>query len=300
MISKLLQYYVRHFPIDRGKNRVISLLWKPLSKGRKQAHETVLRQADVKMKCLLDQMIQRQLYFWGSYEAEYCAHWMRIARESHTIFDVGANVGLYALLAAKTNPSAKIHAFEPTPAVLELLRANIALNNLGNIKVNSTAVGKICGEAVLRQCRGSDGANEGMNYIHKDCSESEHSDQPVKIVSIDEYCKTNGIERIDLMKMDIEGGEYDALLGAQTLLESQSIDCLFIEFMEWAANRSGSSTEDIRRLLQDMGYRLCVTREGKLIELESGKTPQADNVIALSSAFTGRLPELRIDLQASN
>src|SRR4029453_12669647 len=101
---------------------------------------------------------------------------------------------------------------------------------------------------------GSDGRNEGMNYI---CRESEAaSDTPVEVVSLDNYCRANQIDLIDLLKLDIEGGEFEALLGAERLLAEKALACHFVELTEWAANRSGHSTREIKRLLLNAGYQI--------------------------------------------
>ncbi len=57
-----LQYYVRHFPFKRGKERLLTALWKPLSFGQFRVL-TMLRQADVKVDCDLTKLIQRHLFF---------------------------------------------------------------------------------------------------------------------------------------------------------------------------------------------------------------------------------------------
>jgi FkbM family methyltransferase len=256
--------------------------------------ETVLTQANVRIECHLNQMIQRQLYFWGSYEKDCCALWMRLAQGADTVFDIGANVGLYSLLAASTNPSAQIHAFEPTSAVIALLRTNIALNGFNNITVNDCAIGEHCGKGLLRECRGIDNANEGMNFVASDSLQVQPTDLPIAIVSLDDYAESHGINHIDLVKIDIEGGEYEALLGAKRLLSSGSISCLFVEFMEWAANRSGHSTADIKHLLQSAGYHLYTLQRERMIEIRSDKLPDSENVIALSSKFFDGCCELRV------
>src|SRR4051794_10870809 len=130
MMDKLLQYYVRHFPIDLGKNRAISLLWQPLTYGQNKTRHAKLVQGNITVKCDLQHLIQRQLYFWGTYEPEYCEQWIRLARQSKVIFDVGANVGIYSLLAAEANPAAEIHAFEPSVSMAKVLASNLRLNNL--------------------------------------------------------------------------------------------------------------------------------------------------------------------------
>ena len=248
-----LQWYVRHFPISRGKGRLVSALWKPLSGGRYR-RETVLRQADVRLVCDLTKLIQRRLYFWGGYEEETCARWLGLVRESTIIFDDGANVGLYTLLAGWANSQSRIYAFEPTPEVVTILQDNIGLNGMQNISVEPVAVGDSDKMGFLRLCAGSDGSNEGMNYLASDTGAG--PDLPVAVVCLDGYCQSHNIEQIDLLKMDIEGGEYDALLGARQLLQEQAIGCIFLEMAEWAAQRSGHSTGAIEELLASAGYRL--------------------------------------------
>jgi FkbM family methyltransferase len=274
-----LTWYVRHFPIRKGKARLISLLWKPLSRGATR-RQTLLRQADVRVVCDLNKFIQRHLYFWGGYEEESCAHWIRLARESRIIFDIGANGGLYSLLAGRTNPESEVHAFEPTPEMVELLRGNIELNCMRNISVVPMAVGNCERTGYLRMCAGSDGSNEGMNYLAG--GRRDASDLPVEVVGLDGYCQCHGIECIDLMKMDIEGGEYEALLGAQQLLQRKAIGCLLIELTEWAAERSGYSTYAIKRLLVDAGYRLFRFGSQGLLPISAETVTLSENVMAFA------------------
>jgi FkbM family methyltransferase len=279
-----LRLYIRHAPFSKGKHRLLSWLWRPLASGRYE-YQTTLRQADVRMRCDISQLIQRHLYFWGGYEEEHCEQWMRLARHSRVIFDVGANVGIYSLLAARANPRASVHAFEPTPAVAELLTNNIELNGLRNIAVNRTGVGDRSGQATLRECRGSNGSNEGMNFVVREAADSESGDLSIPLVSLDDYCQRRGIESVDLMKMDIEGGEYDALVGANRLLRAQAVGCIFLELSEWAAHRGGHSTAHIKSLLADLGYRLYELKAGKLIRMPVEGTHNGENAIALAPGF---------------
>jgi len=276
---KLLQTYARSFPLDRGKQRVASWLWKPLSHGQYQ-REATLQGSSVSLCCDLTQFIQRQLYLFGSYEEEYCAFWIRRALQANTIFDIGANIGLYSLLAAEANPLASIHAFEPTPELIDRFKANLTLNRYLNVRVNAVAIGSHEGTARLRECRGSDGSNEGMNYVSED-SDQTSLGRLVPVLSLDQYCSSHGVSTIDLMKIDIEGGEYDALVGASERLEAQAIRCLMIEFTDWAAQRSGHSTADLKVLLESFAYVLHRLKDGRLVELGSEKIREGENLIAI-------------------
>lgn len=275
----LLKAYIRSFSISKGKNRILSLLWKPLSFGQFQ-RQTTLRQANIKMNCDLSKDLQRHIYFYGDYEEEICQQWLNLAGEATTIFDVGANVGIYSLLAAGKNSHATIHAFEPTPELLDTFNSNLRLNKFTNVVVNSVAVGQNRGQAFLHRCAGGNNSNEGMNFVSEIAEDN--SDVATEVISLDDYCREEGISRIDLMKMDIEGGEYKALLGLQNLLKEKAIGCLFMELAEWAAARSGNSTADIKRFLMDAGYQIYTMNADKLVPTSMQETHEGDNIIAFA------------------
>ena len=280
LLHGVLRYYTRRFPISKGKARIIALLWRPLSFGQYR-RQTTLHQANIRINCDLTKFIQRQLYFYGSFEEQQCRYWMNLASKARIIFDIGANVGLYALLAAARNPNANIHAFEPTPELVDALAGNIRLNGITNVTVAPVAVGKVSGKGFLHYCAGSDGSNEGMNYITDQIVQD--SDMPVETISLDDYCGQRQIRYVDLLKMDIEGGEFDALLGAQNLLRAQAIGCIFIELTEWVANRSGHSTSDVKRLLSEAGYRIYQPGARGLAAVQlNGIHRGGHNVIALA------------------
>ena len=239
-------------------------------------------QADIKLSCDLTKFLQRHLYFFGSYEKEYCDYWMKLARKATTIFDVGANVGLYSLLAAAVNPASRIHAFEPTPEIGEAFCENIRLNNMQNIFMNALGVGNSNGQAFLQRFMGGEDIYDGMNFISAQKSES--ANLPINVTTIADYCRQNGVARIDLMKMDIEGGEYNALLGAKNLLEAQAVGCIFLELVESHANRAGHSTVEIKRLLANAGYQVFTLHAKKLVPVPVEKIHdgQGENVIAFA------------------
>ncbi len=283
LAHKALKFYTRSFPISKGKNRVLSRLWKPLSFGQYK-RQAMLSQSNVRVSCDLTKLIQRSLYFYGSYETAETDLWIKLARNSRIIFDVGANIGLWALLAASVNEESEVHAFEPTGEIVAALRGNIELNGFHNILVNAFGIGRSTGKGFLHYCTSEDGSNEGMNFVTDSASQS--SDFPVNLTSIDDYSEQKGIKHIDLLKIDVEGGEYNALCGARKLLQNQSVGCIFIELIEWAAKRGGHSTFDIKHLLAGYGYQIYRLQSGKLVNVQMKDVHHNDNVIA----FT-RLPD---------
>lgn len=279
LAHNLLKTYARSFPLNKGKRRVVSSAWKLLSFGEHQ-RETNLKGNDIKMSCDLTKDIQRQIYFFGGYEEELTQIWSDMSGESSTIFDVGANVGLYSLLAARKKPTALVHAFEPTPALVEIIKTNLKLNGLQNVVLNMAAVGQAPGQAFLHRCAGANQSNEGMNFVSQ--TGQDEFDVATEVVALDDYCQQRGITSIALLKMDIEGSEYNAILGCQTLLQNKAIGCIFMELVEWDANRSGNSTTDIKKLLWKHGYQMYSLEHGKLTLITDEGIGETDNVISFA------------------
>jgi FkbM family methyltransferase len=257
----LLILYARRFPIRRGKLRVINLLWRAAVGGQSAHRVAVLNHGGLKMSCDLSEMLQRQFYFFGTYflEEHILRCWEVAAKGAKIILDVGANAGIYSLAALAIQPDATVHAFEPTTEIAARLRATAKLNRLDHLHVHEVAVLNTNGQAVLKRFRGELGTNEGMNFISRDCAHS--GTECVKTVCVDQFCQDHSINRIDLMKLDIQGHEHSALKGAEQLIRAGDIGIIFLE-LNWAksAGTTCAATESIR-LLEQAGYRF--SRPGK-------------------------------------
>jgi len=151
---------------------------------------------------------------------------LRLRRLDHcVVFDVGANVGGYVQhVVGILGNSVTVHAFEPSRAAFSELergfggRPNLHLRNVG--------VGAEAGTAVLYASKpGSVLATTFRNPLY-----GSDSCEEISIVSLDQYCAENRIERIDLLKLDLEGGEHDALRGANGMLERGAIRMIQFEF----------------------------------------------------------------------
>ena len=282
VVHGLFRCYLRHFPLRQGKERVLKKFWRPLSFGNLRRVGR-LKNSPVELDCDLTQWIQRHVYFLGEYEPESCRLWAQLAGRAKVIFDVGANVGIYSLLASSANRTASIHAFEPTPEMFRALSENIRRNSAANIVPHQEAVGATGGAAFLWQHVAD---NEGMNYVTE--ARVYDSQPAVNRTSLDEFCRANGIERVDLMKIDIEGGEYDALRGAERLLAQKKIGCLFIELLDPAAEQKGHTTGDIKELLKRAGYHMFAIRRAGLTPIE-----RYGGTVENAAAFA-EMPDLRL------
>jgi FkbM family methyltransferase len=125
-------------------------------------------------------------------------------RSAPTIIDAGANIGISALWFLAQYPGATLHALEPEPENVRLLRAN--LGALSQVSVEAAAVGATTSTVMLRR------ASHGALHSLKSDAPAEGSIS-VRCVTLNDYLESKRIDRVDLLKLDVEGSEYDALLG---------------------------------------------------------------------------------------
>jgi FkbM family methyltransferase len=250
-LERLLLAYARGFPVRRGKMRVVNALWR-LAAGPNAQREAVTRYAGFRMPCDLAEALQRQYYFFGTYflEEHILRAWTDAALDARTVFDVGANSGIYSLAALAAQPAAQVHAFEATPEIAARLRRTAGLNRLAGLTVHAKAVSDVDGVSLLRRCGDDVGGNEGMNYIVRDVAGAEGERVPT--IRLDSACREMGIDRIDLLKLDIQGAEGAALDGARDLIADRRIGAVFME-LNWGAGDPCPATRAVR-LLEEAGY----------------------------------------------
>lgn len=145
-----------------------------------------------------------------------------------TVFDVGANRGQTLQRFLKDFPQATIYSFEPLPASFEILK-KIAAQYPSRAKAFELGISSEPGEMKLRVFADSEKCTletELQDSLRG--GDSEIITRPVE--SLDQFCAKNGVDEIDLLKMDVEGHEMQALAGARELLSAQKIRSIYLEF----------------------------------------------------------------------
>jgi FkbM family methyltransferase len=160
-----------------------------------------------------------------------------------TFVDVGANVGLISLPIARRRPDATVIGFEPHPTNIRMWETNCALNSLPNARLEPLGLGDHSGPSAMAVP-----GDLGAGYI------TESGDIPVVMTTLDSYAADHGIERIDVVKIDAEGGEPQVLDGASRLLDSGAIRCIIIEINDLALARSGLNGAAVVDRLTGYGY----------------------------------------------
>jgi FkbM family methyltransferase len=187
--------------------------------------------------------------------------------ERGVVVDVGANVGLFSILAAPF--AAEIHAFEPSASNFRLLEKNLA--DFPNVTIHNSAVGSFNGAALLRVDQGS--TEYTLQKFPGELSISSGRSEPVRVTTLAQAFADNRIKRCDLLKLDCEGAEYDILLQAPHDLLA-GIGAIVLEFHD---HLSGHTHYEVLTCLNQCGFDARVYNEkppyGMMVAVRSGGPP---------------------------
>lgn len=193
------------------------------------------------------------LYWLGRYEPETLAVFTQLARDASVIFDIGAAEGVYALLAAATNPAARIFAFEPFAGAADNVERNFALNAAvtKNASLHRVALGAEDGTATLYVASES-GGNSSLNPAFR----STHGEQRTEVCRGDSFMTAHHIDGLDLMKVDTESTEPAVLRGFGDMLARHRPE-IVCEVLP------GRTEAELDAILRPLGYRFfAITAAG--------------------------------------
>ena len=176
-------------------------------------------------------------------------------KKNDRILDIGANIGYYTLLFASIIGSkGHVFSFEPEPKNFKILESNVKLNNFHNTTLEKLAVSNQSGNIELYL---SD-EGIGQHRIHK--SRFGKSSISVKMISIDDYFDNN-FQKIDFIKIDVEGAEYDVLKGMKHILKNNSSIKILLEFNPINLIEHGSDPKEFLDFLETHNFLLHIISE---------------------------------------
>jgi FkbM family methyltransferase len=181
---------------------------------------------------------------------------LRHIKPGSVIVDAGANIGIYSkFLSTCVGFNGVVHSFEPD--VTNFARLHAALCATSNVRLNQLALSDQTGESVLY-------ISDNLNVDHRAYQTDGEPRRGVAIhsVRLDDYFKPG--ERVDFIKMDIQGFELHALRGADRVLADNPTIRLLLEFWPYGLKRAGVSGEDLLGFLRDKGFRCFAVTNGSL------------------------------------
>ena len=200
---------------------------------------------------LEDNGISRDLYLYRKREKFAVEFFESFVREDDVIIDIGANIGYYVLLEQRLAKRGRVFACEPSPFNRSMLSMNLALNKVGNVKVFPLAIGSE--DNVERDFFIYDRINWAS--FNRKLNAKLVKTIKVKIATIDRFVEEN-LEGLSpsLLRMDVEGHEYDILRGASRVLAQCPRLKIFMEIHPHLL--SEDALDGLLRILESYGFRV--------------------------------------------
>ena len=286
MFYKLLNVYTRNFPFPhRGLKyflRVAKSLGIDNKVYKKRLHNNFY------MLLNPTEHIQQQLFWYGCYEKELGDLVKKMLRPDDVFIDIGANIGYFSLLAATISPTIKVISFEPVKDLFKKMDKNFSINDSKNIIAINAAVGEINEHRHLYL---SAIDNLGMSSFQQPENYSGKREK-VEVIVVDDWFKTSGLTKIDLIKLDIEGSELAALKGMRTVLEKQ-MPVLIVEINPEALLLFGLKPLDICNYLSQLDFDgFLISENSRLEHLNSNEISQTINVLFIHKVKKREYSEL--------
>lgn len=224
--------------------------------------------------------------FWaglfGRWEKDSLLLWNKLCEKSDVIFDIGANTGVYALIAKTTNKNNKVYAFDPVRRVYEKLVKNIELNNY-DVKTCQIALSNETGNAIIYD---TDTEHTYSVTVNKNLNTTESAVKEINIktMRLDDFIESNNIRKIDLMKIDVETHEPEVLDGMGRYLKDFK-PTLLIEIL------NDEIAEKIENLIKELNYiYFNLNEKGSIKQVQSLTKSDFHNFLICS-------PKVALDLK---
>jgi FkbM family methyltransferase len=181
-------------------------------------------------------------------------------RKGDVYLDIGANIGLFTVIAArKVGSTGRVYAFEPIAATYDRLQQNIALNRYRNVSSYKVALSDAAGQAEMTIS--TDGF-DGRNSMAKPTGGEQFALETVSLSTLDAFVAEHDLAgRITMVKIDVEGWENHVLAGASRTFSAPDAPLLHVEFTEEALQTARCSSAELYQALKKFGYELFLFDE---------------------------------------
>ena len=230
----------------------------------------LIRRKGVVYQVDLSEGVDLSLFLFGNFQDHVSNPKYVQLKDDAVIFDVGANIGSMAFKFAMQVPRGRVYAFEPTDFAFSKLLNNLALNP--HLAKRITPVQLFLSEQTTSnheiQAYASwkiDGSATNTHPLHGGAIKSAQS---VSAVTLDDYCSTNRIQRVDLIKIDTDGHEFRVLQGARRTVE-KSRPYIIFEIGLYVLEEQNIEFEQIYTYFVGYGYDLLDAKNGQQITLQN-------------------------------
>jgi FkbM family methyltransferase len=224
----------------------------------------------------------RSIFVTGLYEPNEFFLLSKILKPGMTFVDVGANMGLYTLYAARrVGPAGRVLAIEPSTREIAILENNIRLNALTNVRVRTDPLSDEVAEVELLVAQAQYSGHNTLGAFGYS-TQLDHREKAQSNL-LDDVVTAEGLSRIDVVKIDIEGSELKALRGATGTIQRHH-PLLLLELSDRALQHQNANSSDVLSLLAQFGYKVYTfdTQTGLPTPLASKSSFDSENIIAVA------------------
>jgi FkbM family methyltransferase len=201
-IKKIFKGFYNFIPFKQQIFSILKIFWTPPESIFKHLHfkgkfKVKINQSKSFMLNHFGLQCENEIFWMGwkhNWEKESIKVWGKLCKDSQIILDIGANTGIYSLVAKTINPNSKVYAFEPELFFYDMLQKNNSLNNF-DIQSYPKAISNYDGDIIIEAFSG-----QSKSFT-------------VESITLDTFIKQNEIKKIDLIKIDVETHEPKVLEG---------------------------------------------------------------------------------------
>lgn len=223
---------------------------------------------DITMRVDASKVMGAAFYWIGFHEFKEWRYLQRFLKPDMVFLDVGANQGEYTLFAAKRLTKGAVIAFEPVDEIYEQLHRNIALNHFINIKTLKLGLSDSVGVLPIYEMQATGANHEGLATLFQSELRGKVIQQ-IQLDTLDNLALQLNLQRIDFIKVDIEGAELSMLKGARETI-SRFRPQVMVEMNDDTFKAAGYSKTQVIEFFDQLGYKAnAIDRQGELIPILS-------------------------------
>lgn len=197
-------------------------------------------------------LVSREIVRFGVHEKGITDYVFSTIKKGDFVVDLGANIGYYTLIFAKlVGQEGQVVSFEPEISNFKILQKNIRKNHYNNTKIENSAVSNKNEKTKLYLSKMGTGTHRLFEAPIIDNGVT----QIVNVTTLDDYLKNNGMmQNISLIKMDIEGSEFNALQGMETILKTSKELKIIMEYAPFALKEAQTDPKELIDYLDSFGF----------------------------------------------
>lgn len=268
---RLIRFVHRVYRLLRSPQCEVRRAWFRLYHAQRPPHDLLCAMGGYSLKVKSSSVLAESMYAGSGFENAEVTFLRRTLKPGMVVMDIGANIGVHTIgCAIRVGPEGRVHSFEPCGDTAQYLKDNVKLNALSNVRVVEEAVADRAGTSEFYVFPdGKDVYNSLGAEVRPIESLKAQKKVHVRVTTIDEYCSQWGIDRVDLLKVDVEGAEERVLRGADSVLRRSRDIKVLAELYEPSARQCGCSVKAIIDLMTSHGFGMhMLTSDGRTFKVD--------------------------------